>query len=529
LARASRDVTTIRVGEPIEFVIRGRDRLGAESRSRVTVQNTFMPGFAPAPPLGANTAALASVPPAGGKRRRKLRVALDPLRVILLVLMVLTISRVHEHFPFLAPLRPALLLVCLAFLIAVMNPRLLSDKALMSSWPPKLILAFAILACLSVAFGISPGASGLFVLQEYLPVMVFTALLILAVRRAEDLYALIWSLVIGGGILGYFANYVFQMTVYNGQARLGDMYMYDANDAGLIFTITIPLTLLTLQVSTWRGKLLSLLFLFWEFTAIARTGSRGAFLGVITIGLGLLFLASNTSIAKRIGILVGATLALMTAAPEGYWKQMQTITSPTDDYNWTSSTGRKQVAERGIKYMLDYPLAGIGIGNFGRAEGTISDRAKNWTYGDAGIKWSAPHNSHIEAAAELGIPGLIIWCTMLIGGIVGPLRLRRRLPKSWQRGSPDERFVCAATTYIPTAMLGFTTCCTFVSFTYLDPVYILLAFVSGLYVCSDVLLKRTSRPGNTARTQRSTDAGRFAVPPVAALETRDHVHGRGTR
>lgn len=426
------------------------------------------------------------------RRPRPMRAAMDPLHAALVLLMVMSISRVHQQFPFLAVARPALALIVFSVLYAFLNPRLLSENALFFTWPPRLLAGFAIAACLSVPFGISPGASGLFMLELYAPVLVFAALLMVAVRKAGDLYVLVWSFVIGGGILAFFANFVFKLSMANGQARLSDMYMYDANDAGLVLTISIPLTLLTLHVSGWKGKLLSLVFLYWEWIAIARTGSRGAFLGVVTVGVGILLLADSISLLRKVVVLIGAVAVLLVAAPQGYWKQMQSITSPTEDYNWTAKDGRKQVAKRGLHYMLDYPVAGIGISNFPRAEGTISDKAREWTQSEAGIRWSAAHNSHIEAGAELGIPGLLLWISMLIGGVVGPLRLRRRLPKAWRHGAQDQRFLYAATSYLPISMLGFIVSSTFVSFAYLDPVYVLLAFVSGLYVCTDALLKKRS-------------------------------------
>ena len=465
------------------------------------------PAHAPAHPPRATNGLL---PPP--RPRRSLRAAVDPLHGALALLMVMSISRVHQQFGFIAVARPAILLVGACLFYAIMNPRYLSEKGLLFTWPPKLIGGFAMMACLSVPFGISPGASGLFILKLYVPVLVFAALLIVGIRRTSDLYAFVWSFVIGAGVLAFFANYVFKLTVASGtgMARLSDMYMYDANDAGLVLTLSIPLTLLTLQVSRWPGKLLSLLFLFWEWTAIARTGSRGAFVGVLVVGLGLLFLSTGISVIKRVGILFGAALVLLVAAPPGYWKQMQSLTKPTDDYNWTSKDGRKQVAKRGIKYMLDFPVAGVGISNFARAEGTISDKAKNWTQGEAGIRWSAPHNSHIEAGAELGIPGLLLWSAMLIGGIVAPIRLRRRLPRAWRRGSPEERFIFLATSYLPVSMLGFVVCSTFVSFAWLDPLYVLLSFISGLYVCVDVMLpKRAPTRPAMAGVRPVAPAGRF--------------------
>jgi hypothetical protein len=55
----------------------------------------------------------------------------DPYRNILAILMVFTISRIHQHFQFLSPFRPLLVLVALAGLYAWMNPKYLEvPKAL---------------------------------------------------------------------------------------------------------------------------------------------------------------------------------------------------------------------------------------------------------------------------------------------------------------------------------------------------------------------------------------------------------------
>jgi O-antigen ligase len=146
--------------------------------------------------------------------------------------------------------------------------------------------------------------------------------------------------------------------------------------------------------------------------------------------------------------------------------------------------------------MKSYPLFGIGIGNFARAEGTISDRARNWVPGMAGIKWTAPHNSFVEAGAELGVPGLVLWSSLVFGGIVAMRRLRRRLPKGWAAGDPDQRFLYVATSYLPVALTGFAAGAFFVSFAFLDPIYILAAFMSGMYVCAERKLAASQAGGN---------------------------------
>ena len=62
---------------------------------------------------------------------------------------------------------------------------------------------------------------------------------------------------------------------------------------------------------------------------------------------------------------------------------MDTILHPTQDYNWVGNAegGRMSVWKRGIGYMVDHPLTGVGAGAFSVAEGTISPLAKVQEYG----------------------------------------------------------------------------------------------------------------------------------------------------
>jgi O-antigen ligase len=202
---------------------------------------------------------------------------------------------------------------------------------------------------------------------------------------------------------------------------------------------------------------------------------------------------------------------------------METILRPTEDYNWTVPGGRKEIWLRGLGYMKSYPLFGLGIGNFGRAEGTISDRARNWHPGEAGIKWTAPHNSFVEAGAELGIPGLVLWSSLVLGGIVAMRRLRRRLPKRWASGTPDERFLFLATTYLPVSLVGFGVSAAFVSFAFLDLIYILAALMTGTYVC--VARRLVAAPYSAARrlsTATATGHDRPRHTPIAYLSALDN-------
>jgi O-antigen ligase len=293
----------------------------------------------------------------------------------------------------------------------------------------------------------------------------------------------VWAYVISCGILVYFSLFVFRISKASISyvARLDHLYMYDSNDLGVVMMVGLALTLLLLIVARGIPRWFLVLNLIGISATMARSGSRGGFLGLVVMGAAALVLVKSVSVSRKISFLAVALLALAIGAPAGYWKQMGTLLEPKDDYNYSTVDGRRAVAERGLGYMIKYPLFGLGISNFSRAECTISPKLQDLAR-TGPIRCTAPHNSYIEAGAELGVPGLIAWITLLVGGIVAMLRMRRRLPPSWRRGSDAQRFLYGATTFFPLALIGFAVTAFFVSFAWLDPLYLMSAFVAGWYI-----------------------------------------------
>lgn len=415
---------------------------------------------------------------------------------------MMTIGRVHQYFSFLEPLRPALATILFSICIAIWKPELITTVILRRSWPVRVVVALVVLACVGAPFGLSLGASASFILGDYSKVLLFWLLLVLAIRSARDLSLLVWGYIGGAGFLCWLSIFVYGVSSSGSQAvRLsGDLYMYDPNDICVILIIALPLTLLVMQTARGFQRWLAAGIVLASGATIALSGSRGGFLGLGAVVLALLCFANHIALQVRVGFAFALAAALVLAAPEGYWDQMKTMLAPQEDYNWDSEDGRMEIWKRGMGYMLRFPLTGVGINNFGRAEGTISEKARYHVPG-TGLKFSAPHNSVVQVGAELGIPGLLLWLSLILGNIIGIVRLRRRIPARWARGTPEERYLHGLTLYLPISLFGFLVTASFVSFAYLDPPYILVAFASALYVLVGQRLAR-EWPRSPARSLR---------------------------
>jgi O-Antigen ligase len=420
----------------------------------------------------------------------------DPFRIGILILLVDTISKTVGEIPAAQAFRPSLLIFGGCAFYAILNFKESVNLGVFRYRVPQLILLQAALACGSALFGISMGHAAYYIFTNYWKTIAVALLLIVSLRNLTDVRRMIWATAIAGVILSFISVFVTHLSKQRGGA------VYDANDIGTIVVMTIPLTLFAVQMTKgiWRMVCLAGLVLCAETIAIS--ASRGAFMGMLAVGAALLLFLPGISAVKRVMYVVGIAGALAVFAPEGYWESMQSIiTNPKADYNWDAGMGRRQIAKRGIGYMMDHPLFGLGIDNFSMQEGMYSDYAKELMSKNIGVKWTAPHNSWVEAGAETGIPVLLVWVALVVGSTVPLIKLRRKMPKSWARdGTPDQRFVYLATLYVPISILGFVVCATFVSFAWSDQSYVLPAIAMGIQMACAQQFGLT--PGTAARPAR---------------------------
>jgi len=412
-----------------------------------------------------------------------LPLVLDGLRVSLFLLIVINVSRVHQAIAIVGKARPALTLVFLAGAFVLLRPKAASTAALFKTTEAKLIAALFVLACVSAVAGISLGNSAKFILENYVKVVIAAFLLLAGIRHTRDLYTLVFAYVAACGILAGMALFMFRLTrgAEDQVARLGKLYTFDANDIGVVLMVGLPLAILIFRHSTGLRKWLAIGVVMAIGASLARSGSRGALVGLVATGGFLLLALKTIPVWKRAAFVCAVGIGLAIAAPPGYWLQMKTILGYHHDYNWTSEDGRRQLIVRGLGYMMSNPATGLGIYNFARAEclSDLSEKVRNYVRG-TGIRCTAPHNTYIEVGAETGITGLVLWSLLVLCAPWRMRKLRRRLPAGWKRGDAEQRFLYDATLYLPVAVMGFAFTSFFVTFAWIDIIYIVMVFQAGL-------------------------------------------------
>jgi O-antigen ligase len=428
----------------------------------------------------------ASSPPApGGRRRSHVPTAPDalaPVRrpagwdlllVCLAVYIAAGVGRVHELFPVLRPLKPALLSTVLAIGLLLLQQTARRRITLLRSRTTTCLLALLLWGALSIPFALTGGVAFDY-WMDFARAVVMYVVIAASVRSTRDVERL--ALVYFGITVVYTLIILSRFQLGPDNWRLGRLYYYDANDLATLIATAMPLGLyFALTYRRLVLRLLALIGLLVLVVTLIRSGSRGGFLAFLAVGAFILVGFTTVPARARIAGLVVILAVLSATASDKYWTQMQTIIHPHEDYNMTDETGRVKIWERGIGYMLGRPAFGVGMGNFQTAEGTLSPFARRGETG-RGVRWGAAHNTFVQIGAELGVPGFLFFIG-LIGSLFTALhRLTRRPARTGPAGKDRPRLAQS----LMAALVGFVVGSFFLSLAYADILYTLAALVVGL-------------------------------------------------
>jgi O-antigen ligase len=199
----------------------------------------------------------------------------------------------------------------------------------------------------------------------------------------------------------------------------------------------------------------------WGVAATAVTGivgssSRGAILGAAAVGLWLLTKSRRKVRAfVALAIVAGIVYAITPA------EQKARLSAMGED---ATSISRSTYWKRGVDMMNDSPLHGIGYANWYEYHGTQYGRR------------AYPHNIFIEAGAELGYTGLILFLAL----VVLTFFINRNTRQLASRAPGGGRFLFFMAHGLDGAMVGFLVTGFFVTVLYYPFFWISLAMTAAL-------------------------------------------------
>jgi putative inorganic carbon (hco3(-)) transporter len=268
--------------------------------------------------------------------------------------------------------------------------------------------------------------------------------------------------------------------ITNGGTGVGS-FLSDENDVALAMNMALPyavaLAVLERQLIL---KLIAVVSTVLILFASVETFSRGGFIGLAFMGM-VIWLQSRRKLASM--VVIGAlVVAVVAVTPPKYWSDMASISKADQQ----GDTGFQRIYSWNVAWwiFLDNPVFGVGPNNYPftawRYETEVADEIGYHLYG------RAAHSLYFTLLPEFGTAGTLIFFAMVVRGIRGRARLRRRtrLEMNDERLSEDARmharWLRQLTSCIDASLAGFLASGAFLSVLFYPHVWVLTAFTAVL-------------------------------------------------
>ncbi len=413
-----------------------------------------------------------------------------PLRMLLFLMVAVVLGRLHDLSHVTSHLPIGKVLLPLGFAALLTDRRVMQRLRVLRTTQAKMFGLLMVAMILSLPFSLWPGGSIMEFRGFLLGTVPFVFLIAVGCTDERDLYAVARAIVVTGVCLGL-AFLAGMGRGEEGRISLGETY--DANDIALVGVIVFPFAVWLMRDRSRLWRWIGAAGGAGALATIMMSASRGGMLGLAAIVL-LIAVRYGGRIPlmwKVVSVLL--LVAALRFAPSTFWERLATLKDPDADYNTFAETGRLAIWKRGLGYFASRPMTGVGLGQFGAAEGAWSLH----TYGpDVGFKWSATHSIWIQVLAEIGILGIIGFVGIYLPTVrqIWAARRRRR-----SRGPPPE--LQAFGEALGIALVGFFVSGTFLAMAYSPPAMLL----AGMCMSYAYLARRAPAPvapGGASRPSR---------------------------
>jgi O-antigen ligase len=218
--------------------------------------------------------------------------------------------------------------------------------------------------------------------------------------------------------LAHFQSGVYVTTAANPVQRIAGVsgLTGNPNDLALTLNLFVPIAgALLFTTRTLTGRLLAAGALLLSIPAVIATFSRAGFLTLCAIAImGFLFMLKRRAPRPAVAVLA-LTLLVVPFLPSGYVERLQTITDIETDRTG-SAQGRWTDYHLAVQVVSRTPVVGVGLGQNILALDELRARAS----------WRSVHNAFLEYAVDLGVPGLLLFCGLVIASFRSARIVERR-------------------------------------------------------------------------------------------------------
>lgn len=237
-----------------------------------------------------------------------------------------------------------------------------------------------------------------FMTHNFIARLVFLTFFVIFVRGRRDLKLIFITMTIALFVAIPSALWNMASGSLNRGFRAAASFTAGANPNRLAMICLIEMALwwywMQARPGTWR-RLWGLAALGASMAVLLGTGSRSGLMGFVVL-FALLQTGPKQFRVKApqigMGLVVGA-LAVITLVPPAAWDRMTNFSPDKGEIGASSNKMREETVERAWEMFLDYPVFGVGLGNFREVSRQI--------YLDPFFR--PPHNSYLWAASEGGI------------------------------------------------------------------------------------------------------------------------------
>jgi probable O-glycosylation ligase (exosortase A-associated) len=336
-------------------------------------------------------------------------------------------------FPAIKSLRIALVAAAVAIAAHLFGRAFGRTRALPLRREMAIALAFVAWAALTIPLSIWPGGSLAQLVDHLIKAVIFFWLIGTLIVTESQFTRFAWvlsacSVPLALTALNNYRSGVFVTHADSAVQRIagyvgGSGLAGNPNDLALMLNLLMPITGVLFVLS--RTPLLRMVTggaLLLSVAAVIATFSRAGFITLAAVAMLALLAMFRRGAAVTAAGLVFLAVVGLALMPRQYFDRLATITNIEADPTG-SAQGRWTDWVLSVDYIKAHPMTGAGLGQDLLALNAARSRAT----------WRSVHNAYLQAAVDLGLPGVALLLALLFASFSNARRVRRLAARDGRR------------------------------------------------------------------------------------------------